>query len=170
MVTTFLQRSLWLVTLVVLQLVVFNHITVWGYATPLFFVYFVTLFPLGTTRWSILLWAFACGMLADVTMLTPGAGAAAMTLTALIQPPLLSAIRPKDALEDMQASIHTLGFWKYFYYCGLLTLVFTLTYFLLQFFTFSHIEDMAITWAGSWALTFVLCLLVENIRGNKQED
>lgn len=169
MVTTFLQRLLWLMALVVLQMVVFNHIHLLGYATPLFFVYFVTLFPLGTSRWSILLWAFACGLLADITMLTPGAGAAAMTLTALIQPPLLESMRPKDAPEDMQASIHLLGFWHYAYYCGILTLTFTLAFFLLQFFTFFHIEEMAITWAGSWGLTFILCLLAENIRSSKKE-
>lgn len=170
MVTTILQRLMWLVLLVVLQMVVCNHIHVLGYATPLIYVYMVTLFRLGTPRWSILLWAFACGLLADITMLTPGAGAGAMTLAALVQPSLLQAMRPKDAPEDMQASIPLLGFWHYVYYCGVLTLVFTLAFFLLQFFNFFHVVDMAITWASSWALTFVLCLLIENIRVKKVQD
>lgn len=170
MITTFLQRLLWLVLLVALQMLVCNHIHVMGYATPLLFVYFVTLFPLGSSRWSVLLWSFACGVLADITMLTPGAAAAAMTLTGLIQPPLLQAMQPKDAPEDMEAGFHTLGFWTYAYYCALLTLVCTLMFFLLQFFTFLHVVDMAITWGGSWALTFVLCLLVENIRKKKEAE
>ena len=170
MVTKFLQRLTWLIALVALQMVVFNHIHVMGYATPLCFVYFVMLFPLGTPRWNILLWAFACGMLADITMLTPGASAAAMTLTAMVQPVLLESMRPKDAPEDMQASIHLLGFWHYVYYSGMLSLLFTLMFFLLQFFTFFHIEDFAISFAGSWALTLVLCLLTENIRSNKDKE
>ncbi|MBR3513717.1 MAG: rod shape-determining protein MreD [Bacteroidaceae bacterium] len=170
MITTFLQRLLWLAILVALQLVVFNHIHLFGYATPLVFVYFVTLFPLGTSHWNILLWAFACGMLADITTLTPGVGAAAMTLTALVQPPLLEAMRPKDAPEDMRATFHTLGFWHYVYYCGLLVTVFTLAYFLLQFFNFFHLEDMAISWASSLMLTWLVCILLEHVRGGKKEE
>ena len=45
-----------MLALVAAQLLVFNHIHLFGYATPLPFVYFLLRFPLNTERWSILLW------------------------------------------------------------------------------------------------------------------
>ena len=110
MLLTFLQYLLWMVTLVAAQMMVFNHIHIMGYAIPFGFVYLLLLFPLGTQRWSILLWAFVCGLLSDIVSMTPGVGAAAMTLTAFLQPTLLRLMAPKDSVEDMQAGYATMGF------------------------------------------------------------
>ena len=124
MITQFLQRLLWLVVLVAAQMVVFNYIHIYDYATPLPFVYLVLLFPLGTSRWSILLWAFVCGLLCDIASLTLGIGAASMTLVAFVQPVLLRLMTPKDAPEDMQPAYSTMGFWNYVGYAAILTSLF----------------------------------------------
>ncbi len=168
MIVTFLIRLLWLVALVAAQMMVFNHIHLFGYATPLPYVYLLLLFPLNASRWSVLLWGFTCGLLCDFASITPGLGAASMTLTAFVQPLLLQAMAPKDALEDMQASYHTLGLWGYVRYAALLTLLFTLSYFLLLSFSFFHVADLAIAFASSWGLTFILCLAMERVRGGRQ--
>ena len=164
MVITFLQRLLWMLALVALQMMVFNHVHIAGYATPLPVIYLLLLFPLGTQRWSILLWGFACGLLTDIVSLTPGICSAAMTLAAFIQPPLLAALAPKECPEDMQPSFKSMGFWPYAYYALLLTLVFSLTYFIVQAFNFFHIVDLAIAFASSWALTLMLALAIEGAR------
>lgn len=164
MIITFLQRLFWMVVLLATQMLVLNHIHLFGYATPLIIIYFLLLFPLGTSRWSIMLWGFVCGLLADMVTLTPGVGAGAMTLAAFIQPQLLLAMRPKEAAEDMQASFHTMGFWSYARYCSILTFIFCLAYFLLQVFSFFHIVHLAISFIGSWLLSFVLCIAVEAMR------
>lgn len=170
MVITFLQRLLWLVALVAAQMMVFNYIHLFGYATPLPYVFLLLIFPLNASRWSILLWGFVCGLLCDFVSLTPGLGAASMTLTAFLQPLLLKAMAPKDALEDMQASYSTLGFWGYVRYASILTLVFMLTYFLLMSFSFFHIVDLAIAFVSSWALTLLLCMAIESVRGSKKKE
>ena len=153
-----------MLALVALQMVVFNYIHLFGYATPLPFVYLLLLFPLGTDRWSILLWGFVCGLLCDITSLTLGVGMTAMTLVAFIQPPLLQLMIPKDAVEDMQPGYGTMGFWGYFRYALLLTLIFVIAYFLLQVFNFFHPLDFLISMLSSWALTFFLCLTFEALR------
>ncbi len=167
MITQFLQRLLWLVVLVTAQMVVFNYIHVMGYATPLPFVYLVMLFPLGTSRWSILLWGFVCGLLCDITSLTLGIGAASMTLVAFVQPVLLQLMVPKDAPEDLQPSFSSMGFWTYFNYAAILTLLFVLSYFALQSFSFNHIVDLSIACTSSWLMTFLFCLLFEGLRHGK---
>lgn len=170
MITQFLQRLLWLVVLVTAQMMVFNYIHILGYATPLPFVYLVLLFPLGTSRWSILLWAFVCGLLCDITSLTLGIGAAAMTLVAFVQPVLLRLMTPKDAPEDMRPAFSTLGFWSYCNYAAILTALFALAYFALQSFTFNHIADLGIACGSSWLLTFIICLVFEALRDHKTEE
>ena len=164
MIITFLQRLLWMLALVAAQMVVFNYIHLFGYATPLPFVYLLLLFPLGTERWDILLWGFVCGLLCDITSLTLGIGMASMTLVAFIQPPLLRLMTPKDAVEDMQPGYDTMGFWGYFRYAFLLTLLFVLAYFLIQTFNFFHPLDFVISMASSWAITFFFCLSFEALR------
>ena len=164
MFTNFLQRALWLVALAAAQMMVFNHIHLLGYATPLPFVYLLLLFPLGTQRWSIMLWAFTCGLLVDTVSLSPGVAAGAMTLAAFIQPPLLRLMTPKDAPEDMQASFRTMGLWAYTNYAAIVTAVFAITYFALTAFTFFHILDIVIALVSSWILTLFMCLLFETVR------
>lgn len=164
MLQTILQRSLWVVVLVAAQMIVFNHIHLWGYATPFPFVYLLLLFPMGTQRWTAMLWGFVCGLMVDIVSLTPGVASGAMTLAAFIQPPLLQLMAPKDALEDMQASPKAMGLWVYVRYAAMVTAVFTLAYFLLAVFNFFHIRDVAIACVTSWLLTLVLCLLFEAVR------
>ena len=167
MIITFLQRLLWLLALVAAQMLVFNYMHLFGYATPLPFVYLLLLFPLDTQRWTILLWGFACGLLCDIVSLTPGIGAASMTLAAFVQPPLLSLLAPKDAVEDLEPSFASLGFWPYVRYSAIVTFIFCVAYFLLSSFNFFHVIDLAISFASSWVLTLVLCLLIEGVRKKK---
>lgn len=167
MVITFLQRLLWLVALVALQMVLFNHIHLFGYATPLPYVYLLLLFPMNSARWGVLLWGFSCGLLCDIVSLTPGIGAGAMTLTALLQPVFLRLFVPKDSAEDLQASFHSLGVAAYVRYAALTTLLFTLTYFLLLSFNFFHLKDFCIAFVSSWLLTYLFCLAFEALRDKR---
>lgn len=156
-----------MLALVASQMLVFNHIHLFGYATPLVSVYLLFLFPLGTQQWSILLWGFVCGLLTDIVSLTPGVCAASMTLAAFIQPKLLKSMEPQNAAEDMQASFHTLGFWTYVRYAAILTTVFMLAYWLVLAFSFFHFTDMVLTLVGSWIVTTALCLAIEGARTRK---
>ncbi|MBP5771784.1 MAG: rod shape-determining protein MreD [Bacteroidaceae bacterium] len=167
MVITFLQRMLWMVALVAAQMMVFNYMHLFGYATPLPFIYFLLLFPRGTQRWSILLWGFICGLLCDVVSLTPGIGAASMTLIAFVQPLFLEHMVPKDAVDDLQPGIDTMGFWSYVRYAGLLTFLFSLCYFLVLSFNFFHIVDLGLSFVSSWLLTLLLCLSFEGVRSKR---
>ena len=153
-----------MLALVAAQILVFNHVHIYGYTTPLPFVYLLLLFPLGTERWNILLWGFVCGLLCDITSLTLGVGMAAMTFVAFIQPPLLQLMQPKDAVEEMQPGYDTMGFWGYFRYALLLTFIFVFAYFLLQVFNFFHPLHFLISLLSSWLLTLIFVLAIEAMR------
>ena len=170
MINLILQRFLWMTALVAAQLLVFNHIHLFQVATPLPFVYLLLLFPLGTEHWRVLIWGFLCGLLADITTLTPGVGAAAMTLTAFVQPYLLPLFTPKDAAEDMEPSYRTMGFWLYARYASFLTAIFCACYFMVLAFSFQHLWEWLVSMLSSWMLTLVLCLILQGFKKKKKHE
>ncbi len=92
-----------------------------------------------------------------------------MTLTAFVQPLLLTLMVPKDATEDLRPGYTTLGSRAYFYYTALLTLLFTFTYFAILAFSFHDLIDLVISFASSWSLTFLLCLIFEGFYTKKHD-
>ena len=83
MFETFLSRLGWFVFLLMLQVFVFNHIHLFGYATPLPYIYFLLILPGNTSRWVYVLTGFALGLLTDLFTNTPGMAAAATCLSGL---------------------------------------------------------------------------------------
>ncbi|MCR4659110.1 MAG: rod shape-determining protein MreD [Bacteroidales bacterium] len=54
------------ILLMLLQIVVFNNISLWGYILPMVYVLFILMLPTGTPRIPMLLIAFATGLVADI--------------------------------------------------------------------------------------------------------
>ena len=92
-----LKRLALFVVLGAVQILVLNHIRLFGLATPLLYVYFVITFQRNTPKWAILLWSFAMGLAIDVFTNTPGLAAGSMTLIAIVQPYLLELFVPRDS-------------------------------------------------------------------------
>ena len=93
MILVFLKRLMTMLWLVALQVLVCNHIHLLGVATPMPYVLFLVWLPLDANRIGNLVWAFLLGLVIDIFSNTPGEAAASMTLAALVQWPLLRAMR-----------------------------------------------------------------------------
>ena len=78
-----LKRLGLFVVFVLAQTMVLGRIHLFGYATPLVYVYFVSMFPRSYPKWSILLWSFVMGLTIDIFSNTPGVAAASLTLLGL---------------------------------------------------------------------------------------
>lgn len=167
MILVFFVRLLWVLLLVALQVLIFNHVHFLGYATPLVYVYFLFLFPLDTSRNSMLLWSFALGLTVDVFSDTPGVAAASMTLSALIQPTLLRVMAPQDCVEDAVLSYRSMGTGAYIRYVALVTVLYHLVFFSLEYFSFFNGLDLLCSMAGSWLLTLFICLAFERLRSSR---
>ena len=61
MTLNFFNRLLWAVVLIVLQAFIFNQVCLFGYATPIIYVYILCLQPLNTPRYAWLFWGFGVG-------------------------------------------------------------------------------------------------------------
>lgn len=169
MIQNFFIRLLQMLVLAALQVLLFNHIHFNGYGTPLVYVALLLYIPANANRIATLLWAFCMGMLMDTFANTPGISAAALTLAAMVQPGLLNASLPKEALEDLVPSYRSMGTWNHMRYLTILLLVHHLAYFALESFSFFNIRELGISAGTSLVATWLVIIIIETLRGKKQE-
>lgn len=162
-----INRTVTFVVLGLLQVLFFNEIHLFRFATPLLYVYFLLTFDYGYPRWAILLWSFAMGLLLDTFTNTPGVAAASMTLMGFLQPYLLGLFVSHDVAENFHPSLHSLGATRYFYYSLFIVGGYCLLFFTLEMFSFFNLAYWAECVGGSAALTLFLVFFVENIRRDR---
>ena len=158
------RNIIFFVILLVVQALVLNHIHLFGYATPLLYVYFPLTLRTGTPRWAVLLWCFAMGLAVDIFSSTPGVASASMTLVGLIQPYVLTLFAPRDSGDDLRPSPVTLGVSKYVNYTIICVLIYSLAFFSLEAFNLYNWTQWALCTVSSAELTIVLILVIENLR------
>ncbi|MGB1450762.1 MAG: rod shape-determining protein MreD, partial [Marinirhabdus sp.] len=76
-------------TLVLVQVVVLDHINLFGYINPYLYIYFIVLYPFTGNRGLIILLGFLLGLTIDVFSDTGGVHAAATTFIAYARPAFL---------------------------------------------------------------------------------
>lgn len=157
-------RMLGFVVLCLAQALVLNHIHLFNVATPLLYVYFAISFPRNYPKWAILLWCFFLGLSVDMFSNTPGVASASLTLVGAVQPYLLEPFIPRDSVENLPCSAHTLGWSKFLVLGTALTLLFCLVFFTLEMFSFFNWQQWLLCIGGSTVLTLVLIMALENFK------
>ena len=156
-----LKRTLLFVVLVLAQALVLGRIHLFHCATPLLYVYFVTMFPRNYPKWGVLTWGFMMGLLVDIFSNTPGVAAASLTLIAAIQPYFFSLYVSRDAAEQMEPSLINMGLTKYSYYIVILVLLYCLLFYTLEMFSFSNLVEWLKCVVGSTLVTLALIFTFE---------
>lgn len=162
----FFKRLLWFFVLALIQVFVLNHVHMFGFVTPLLYVYFVLVFPSNEPKWTVLLWSFALGIVIDTFSNTPGVASASMTLVAALQPYILQPFISRDSDERIIPGIHTMGFAKFFYYSLILMFLYCLAFFSLEMFNFFNWLYWLECIGGSTVLTLVLIWVIDSARRN----
>lgn len=152
------------IILCIVQVLVLNHIELFGCATPFLYVYFIMLFRRGIPRWAVLLWSFFLGIFIDMFSNTPGVAASSATFIGLLQPYLLNLFAPRDSSDDMMPTMKSLGVARYVYYTIICVFIFNLLFFTVEMFSFFNWLQWALNICGSTVLTLVLILVIENVR------
>ncbi|MBO4786867.1 MAG: rod shape-determining protein MreD [Prevotella sp.] len=164
MATDTLRRIILFIVLCLVQGLVLNHINLFGYATPLLYVYMALTFPRGYPRWAILLWCFFLGLSVDTFTNTPGVAAASMTLVGLLQPFVLELFMQRDSEENFKPTLMNLGYVSYIYYMLLLLSIYCIAYYSIEMFTFFNWLQWVECVVGSLIITSVLVFVIEHMR------
>lgn len=165
MLQILLSRFTWLVTLWLLQVLVFNHVHIFGYATPMPYVYFLILLPSDTSRWIYVAVGFVLGLSVDLFTNTPGMAAASLCLTGLLAPPLLRLFSSAEEEDDsFVPSKNTLEWGAFAGYALSLTLVHCIAFFAIESFSLFDWQMLLFNILGSTALSFIVMIAMELIR------
>ena len=169
MFNVILPRVLWIIGLVLAHTLVFNHIHLMGYATPMPYVYALIILPHGTARWIYVVLGFCIGIVIDTLSNTVGAAAAALTLVGLLTPLLLRTFAPDDKLEEeFIPSIKTMQWGDFLKFAVVVTLIHTLVFFLLETFSLFDAIEILIKVGGSTALTVIFMMTFEKLRNTSR--
>ncbi len=164
MTADLLKRLLWFFLFVLAQVLVLGRIHLFHVATPLFYVYFVALFPRNYPKWSVLVWSFLLGLAVDTFSNTPGLASSSLTLIAAIQPYLLEAFAPRESAENLEPSATALGASKFGTYIFLLVFLYCIVFYTLEIFSFLSWEQWILCVGGSTAITLLLVATFEYAR------
>ncbi|MCQ2292816.1 MAG: rod shape-determining protein MreD [Bacteroidaceae bacterium] len=164
MSTRVFSRLFLFLALVFVQTLILCQVRLFGYCMPLLLVYYLVLTPSHQPRVISVLEGFLLGLCMDMSLNTPGMGAAAMTLTAFVNPYILGLTAEPDKLEDdFVPSSLIMGWGSFMLYGGMLTTVFAVAYFLIEWFSFAHVQGLLLNIFGSLLLTLPLFAAVELI-------
>ena len=116
---SFLNRLKNFAILAAAQVLLFNHIHLFGYATAYIYLLFVLKMPRFATRNEQMLWAFALGLIVDMFGNTPGINAAAATMLAFMRNYILAMFIPNGMTEDFVPGTKVLRWGAYIGYAAI---------------------------------------------------
>ena len=168
MLSSLLKYTLLFVLLVLLQALVWENISVLGYATPYLYIYFVIKLPIGLNRYLITFLGFILGLTIDMFANTPGLAAAATTFVAFFRRPIQGLCFERDGFSSFIPGISILGggFMKYAVICVFLHHAILL---LLESFSYFNIQIIALKILSSTILTSLLIFAVDSLASGKKK-
>ena len=164
-----LKRIPMLLLFCLFQVWVANKIALFGYATPLLYLYPLLRLPVHISRNSLLLHAFFIGLFIDVFSNTPGMHASAATAIALLRPILLGFFVDKNVDDNLRPSIATLRFGSFSLYVVIAVALHHLLFFTVQTFMGGDLLLLLYRFMASCLLTSILILLIDLLRGYQQK-
>ena len=159
----FLSRLLHFVILVLVQVFILNKIQLFGYATPMLYVWFILTLEEGTGRNKVMLWAFFLGLVIDIFSNTFGIHAAAATLLAFVRPPLIRLFFIRNDGEPFSPGIRSMGTGAFRGYALIGIALHHCIVFVLEYFSFAHLLQLGISIGASTVLTLLFVMAVERI-------
>ena len=163
-----LKEILLFAILVLLQVLLFNRITVFGLAVPILYIYFLIKLPYGRNRFYVIISGFLLGLVIDIFLNTPGMNAAATTIVAALRSIMLNLFYPKNEYEELVPGIHSsaAAFNKFV----VATVLFhqTLLFFIESFSLFNLTSTLMRIGASS-LLTIVLILALDSLSFRKEK-
>lgn len=150
--------------LVIIQALILNNISFFGYATPFLYVYLLLKFDANISRYSLLLWGFFLGLAVDIFSNTPGVNAAATTLLALARPSLLQLFAPRDSSDDLEPGIRSMGTGSFMRYTTLSLLLHHTALVLLVTFSLAEPQILLLKIVLSTLLTSLCIWAIEGFK------
>lgn len=146
-----------------MQILFLNRISLFGYVTPLFYIWLIVRFDSYMKRTGMLLWAFSLGLVLDMFSGTPGLNAASATFLAMVQPGIVKMFVQTERYEQLFPSSATMGGRPFAGYLLLMIVLHHTTYFLLRSIPLGDWSVLVLKVIFSTLLTFIFMIVAERL-------
>ena len=165
MTAQYIRNLLITLSLILLQVTVFNRFHLFGVATPYLFVYLLIKFPAGMSRSLTLLASFLIGFVLDIFTNTPGLNAGTLTIAAMLRPVVINLFLPKDIQDSYTPSAKTAGTAPFWRYTIAIVAVHHILLVFAELFSFVDFVFMLLRILFSILFTLFFLLLIETLNG-----
>lgn len=157
------------IILVLLQVLVFNRISLFNYAVPFAYIYFIIKLPIGCNRNLTTFLGFLLGFVIDVFCNTPGINAAATTLIGFVCRPVQNLFFMTDDYNEQTPSFNLLGaaFIKFMIF---MTLIHHIVLISIESFSYFNLELILLRILLSSTLTCILIFAFEGLSLKKKSS
>ncbi len=167
---TLLQFILLTFILVLAQVLVFNHVSLFNTAVPMVFIYVILRLPITLSLNWMLTIGFFLGLVVDIFSDTYGMNAMACTILALCRRPILRLYVPlQEDLTKPEPSMLSLGTGIYLKYLLTTTLLYCLLIFTIEAFTFFHPLQLLLRVVFSTLLSMIIMLGIDSLMTPRSE-
>ena len=162
MSNTAIGRFFLFILLILLQIILFDKIHLFGYATPLLYIYFIIKLPGHINRSLELFLSAILGLCVDWFDSTLGMNMLACVLIGFFRSFFLEWMAPRDLFEKYTPSFHSLGMWSFLRYAFIMTLFHHIILFTSESLSFFDPLALFFRITGSVILTIILIFACES--------
>jgi len=163
-----LTNSFRFIGLILLQVVVFNHINLFGFINPMIYIAWIFLFPFRKNLSLLLILSFVLGLSVDFFSDSGGINAAATLFIAFIRLPILKLVLNKSDFDYYSFNLRTVSFSKAFLFIAVLTIIHHLIVFSLAYFSFKDVISVISKSLSTSVFTIILIILGITLFTNKK--
>ena len=145
--------------LVLLQVLILNHINLFGYLNPLVYIAWVFLFPIRKNKSLFLIASFLLGLSIDFFSDSGGINAAATLFIAFFRLSILKAVLRKSDFDYLLFNLRSLSIDKIFLYIATLTIMHHFIVFSLEYFSFNSFINVLKSTFFTSIFTIILSIL-----------
>lgn len=153
-----LEYMLFFAVLFLLQVFLFDNLSIWTYLAPLPYVALFVMLPLNIPHGWLILTGFCAGVILDFFTGTGGLHTIASTFTCFVRPVTVNITMGKDFWRDSGGTLshREIKSWKWLRYAAVLTLLHCTVYFLFEALTWQYLIHTALKIAASSVVTILL--------------
>jgi len=145
--------------LALLQVLVLNHIDLFGYLNPMVYIMWVLLFPIRKNKSALLIFSFLLGLSIDIFSDSGGINAAAAVFIAYVRLPVLKAVLRKTDFDFVLFNIRSIAFSKSLLFIGILIGIHHFIVFSLEYFSFRNLITIFTTTIFTSIFTIIVSIL-----------
>ena len=152
------------ILLVFLQVWLFGNIHLFGFATPLLYIYLIIKLPVRINRNSILLISALLGFVIDIFGNTLGLNMLVMVICGFLRIYLVKLFTPRNITEDCVPSFDTFGKYLFLRFAGVITLIQVSLLYLIESLSLFNLKLLLLHIVSSFTVTFLLIFAFESIK------